>query len=174
MGYFVALGINAVIAFFIYKDVKKFEQQGVKTVPIIWALATVVFSIFILPLYWLIRYAFWDVQVKAIQDPASAESIKKNTWFRLVVFLIGFILFALMAGCDKPLWAHFVHQKVRVGMTTGEVQDILTRYKGFHRQRDTGGFEVLFMGPVFLHNSFDIQIDKNGKVSSVTPVMHWD
>lgn len=33
---------------------------------------------------------------------------------------------------------------------------------------------VLFMGPVFLHNSFRIYFDSNGKVASVTPVEHWD
>lgn len=33
---------------------------------------------------------------------------------------------------------------------------------------------VLFMGPVFLHNSFKIYFDSQGKVESVTPVEHWD
>lgn len=33
---------------------------------------------------------------------------------------------------------------------------------------------VLFMGPVFVHNSFRIYFDPEGKVTSITPVEHWD
>ena len=47
-----------------------------------------------------------------------------------------------------------------------------------HKRVDYAGYKamirVLFMGPVFLHNDFEVHFKSESTVESTTPVKHWD
>ena len=116
----------------------------------------------------------------------------------LVVFSIILILFCTVA-CGTST-AESLQKQIKPGMTAAEVADLLRSNKDGHynvkisgkdeimpfsefekvfekirEQEDTHvAVNVLFMGPGFSHNEFDILLDSEGKVESVTPLKKWD
>ncbi|GEM_PF-5349177 len=248
MGIYISLLIKLIIAVLIYIDANKLKKRGLKITPLVWALPTFIFSLLILIFYLIMRYAVWKVQLGAIQDsnaPKNRGTVKIIK--RLSIILVILILFLVGGGCYMPFVAKFVRNKIKIGMTTRKIVDILQKYKGryyyqililseedskecnrikpefekcIQNSMDTGsGFDcltkfksysdrcegklirnaeefikgmddiaskkfdyaiyevkanVLFMGPVFLHNSFEIYFNSQGKVESITPVKHWD
>ncbi|MBF0483085.1 MAG: hypothetical protein HQL25_00100 [Candidatus Omnitrophica bacterium] len=110
---------------------------------------------------------------------------------------------ALLVDWLTPLKVRYVHDKIKIGMTGEEVQRVLNgqgRYflhcEGELKERNffiatdkcfetvsslpsqklikSVRMNVLFMGPAYWHNEFDITFAENGKVKEISSVRGWD
>lgn len=138
--YIWLLFLLIIIAVLIYIDANKLKRSGIKITPLVWSLSIFIFSLLILMFYLIMRYAVWKVQLGAIQDsnvPKNRSTVK--IIMRLSIILVIFILFLVAGGCHLPFVAKFVHNKIKIGMTTREIVDILRKYKGYHR------YEILIL-----------------------------
>ena len=133
--------------------------------------------------------------------------MKKTKLFLLTHLLL--ILLVYLIGCSSDK-AEKVHQQIKIGMSAGEVLNILSKNEGRHkywiklcnkkdicedkmykptefietinaiinRNVNYSGYEakiiVLFIGPGFLKNDFEVHFNPEGKVKLTTPVRHWD
>jgi hypothetical protein len=116
----------------------------------------------------------------------------------LVAFVT--VLIGLGAGGCGSSKATALREQLKPGMSASEVAELLRSYKNAHYKVRVSGQEgmrpftefekllheaskqenarvvvnVLFMGPGFLHNEFDIVLASEGKGESLTPLKQWD
>jgi hypothetical protein len=126
----------------------------------------------------------------------------KNISLVTYVVIAPVIILALIniSSCGGPSRAKALQRQLKPGMSAAEVALLLRSKKdgryfvkvsGRNQVRPFVEFEtvlsetskqkdtrivvnVLFMGPGFLHNEFDIILDSEGKVKSVTSLEQWD
>ena len=118
----------------------------------------------------------------------------------VVTALVTLLASVSISACSGPSQAKALKQQIKPGMSAAEVASLLRSNKdgrylvkvsGRNQVRPFVEFEkilsetskqkdtrivvnVLFMGPGFLHNEFDIILDTEGKVKSVTSLKQWD
>ena len=109
-------------------------------------------------------------------------------------------LLSVVTACKGPSQAKAMREQIRVGMSYQEVASLLRSNEDGHyfvkisdqdQVRPFAEFEkiveesrgkkdtrisvnVLFMGPGYLHNEFDIVFGGDGMVEEVTPLKQWD
>ena len=119
---------------------------------------------------------------------------------KATVIIVVLILLALPAGCQSPFVARYAQGKIQNGMTASEVNKVVTDlgarevFCNIKQEEliigqkcvdlidslasqdsiDKAEMTVLFMGPVFLKNDFNVIFGKDRKVLSKTAVRSWD
>ena len=118
----------------------------------------------------------------------------------VVTTLMAILTVMSIISCGGPSHAKALQQKLKPGMSAPEVASVLRANKDGHYSVEVSGrnqvrpfteFEkilseiskekdarisinVLFMGPGYLHNEFDVILNSEGIVTSVTSLKQWD
>ena len=114
----------------------------------------------------LTKYRGYHAYRIKLLDRETLEACSKNPVFQACS------KYPSPPGCRGRIPEKCVEKRYRPAEFTTIINDVAnhrTDFVDFQAE-----ISVLYMGPVFVHNSFEVDIGPDGKVKSVTPVKHWD